>query len=160
MTFEDKIIKSSRVKETKLYRAATKAKEAPDTGVKIIKKSAYYVIRDSAKIALDYIPHIVYSKMSSPLNTLGGVFTLDEIEDFVKRAEKNVSTQLLLDLILKDIDIPPSTTVSTAPLVFDDTETDDIYGDYENDIEEDDVEVVGQEKDVLQILVEAFKPTE
>ena len=92
MTFEEKILKESKSKEAKLLRAAKKAAKEPDTGVKILKKSAYYVIRDCAKIAELYLPHLIYSQIKNPIQMLEGVFTKSEVSGFVSRAKKDLVT--------------------------------------------------------------------
>ena len=38
MTFEEKIISNSKIRQSKLLRAANIASEKPDTGVKILEK--------------------------------------------------------------------------------------------------------------------------
>ena len=46
MTFEEKIIKNSSIRQGKLMRPAKIAFDKPDTGVTINKKGAYYLIKD------------------------------------------------------------------------------------------------------------------
>ena len=48
MTFEEKIIKNCKLRQRKLMRAAQIAQESPDTGVTILKKGAYFLIKDAA----------------------------------------------------------------------------------------------------------------
>ena len=103
MTFEEKILKESKSKEAKLLRAAKKAAKDPDTGVKILKKSAYYVIRDCAKIAELCLPHLIYSQKNKLIQMLESVFSRSEFSGFVSRAKKDLVTNQLLNLIVLDI---------------------------------------------------------
>ena len=68
MPFEAKILSGSKNKQAKLLRAASVAAKSPDTGVKILKKSAYYVIRDCAKVTELYLPHFIYSQLKKAIN--------------------------------------------------------------------------------------------
>jgi len=167
MAFEDKILKESKSKQAKLLRAAKLAAKSPDTGVKIVKKSAYYVIRDCAKITEHYLPHFIYSQIKNPIQMLEGVFTKAECTDFLGRAKKDLVTNQLLNLIILDIkkqNILESATTVTPPSfdasVFDEEDEDDIYGDYEAGgvtAEAEPEVVVEVEKDTLQLLLDAFK---
>ena len=58
MKFEAKILELSTIKERNLVGPSAIAMVKPDTGVEIKKKSAYYVIRDCATLAHDYIAHL------------------------------------------------------------------------------------------------------
>ena len=168
MTFEEKILKESKSKEAKLLRAAKKAAKEPDTGIKVLKKSAYYVIRDCAKVAEMYLPHLVYCSIKNPIQLLEGVFTKPDCTDFLSRAKKEPVTNQLLNLFILDIkkqNILESATTTPTPAidtsVFDD-EGDAIYGDYDSDGITLDAEteiVVEVEKDTLQLLLDAFKVT-
>jgi len=166
VTFEEKILKESKSKEAKLLRAAKKAVKEPDTGVKILKKSAYYVIRDCAKIAELYLPHLIYSQIKNPIQMLEGVFSRSEVSGFVSRAKKDLVTNQLLNLIVLDIKkqnlLESATTAPPQILEFEDVEEDDIYGDYDSEPVSGDIEtevVVEVEKDTLQLLLDAFKVT-
>ena len=61
MTFEEKLIKAGKIRQKHLMVPAKKASGAPDTGVTILKKSAYFVIKDCADVTQKYLPHLVYS---------------------------------------------------------------------------------------------------
>ena len=166
MTFEEKILKESKSKEAKLLRAAKKAAKEHDTGVKILKKAAYYVIRACAKIAELYLPHLIYSQIKNPIQMLEGVFTRSEVSGFVSRAKKDLVTNQLLNLIVLDIKkqnlLESATTAPPQILEFEDVEEDDIYGDYDSEPVSGDIEtdvVVEVEKDTLQLLLDAFKVT-
>ena len=135
---EDKIIKNCAVRQRNLMRPAKLASEKPDTGVKILKKGAYYVIRDCADITQQYLVHLAYGSYKDPIDELKGKFTEKEIIDFVARSSKEANTKQLLNIIFADIFAKEKGTYikndSHEEEVFDFTETgeeDDIYGDYE-----------------------------
>jgi hypothetical protein len=138
MKFEERILASSRIKEAKLLKPSSVAMVKPDTGVEIKKKSAYYVIRDCATLAHDYIPHKCYSSIKDPIVTLHGQFTKADIIDFVARSKSHKHTKQLLWIIFSDIYkveaddwTPPPTPLAIADLVIDaDADGEDIYGDY------------------------------
>ena len=167
MAFEQKILTESKNKQAKLIRAAKLAAKAPDTGVKIVKKSAYYVIRDCAKITEYYLPHFIYSQLKNPIQMLEGVFSKAECTDFLARAKKDLVTNQLLNLIIIDIKkqniLESASTVFKQPdldtSAFDEEAEDDIYGDYDSTgfTEETEPEIIVEvEKDTLQLLLDAF----
>jgi len=168
VTFEEKILKESKSKEAKLLRAAKQAAKEPDTGVKILKKGAYYVIRDCAKVTQLYLPHLIYSQIKNPIAMLEGVFTKADCTDFLARAKKDTVVNQLLNLIVLDIkkqNILESANTK-APKVLDpsvfEEDGDDIYGDYDSDgitAEAEPDIIVEVEKDTLQLLLDAFKVT-
>ena len=106
MTFEEKIIKNSSIRQKNLVRPAKIAFEKPDTGVTINKKGAYYLIKDSAEITIKY----------------------------VGRSKEEQQTKQLLNIILTDIGVVnnnfTSETKEDLDLTIND-EIDDVYGDYE-----------------------------
>ena len=167
MAFEAKLLTESKNKQAKLLRAAKKAAKEPDTGVKILKKGAYYVIRDCAKVTELYLPHYIYSQLKNPIQMLEGVFTKADCTDFLARAKKDLVTNQLLNLIILDIkkqNILESATTTTPasfdPGIFDEEDEDDIYGDYEAGAVTAEAEpdvVVEVERDTLQLLLDAFK---
>ena len=136
MTFEEKIISNSKIRQNKLLRAVNIASEKPDTGVKILKKGAYYLIKDAADIAKQYLAHLCYGSYNTPLKDLKGKFTQSEIIDFVGRSKEEQNTNQLLNIILTDIG---STQVSSVTESDEEVEVDisisddvdDVYGDYE-----------------------------
>lgn len=138
MKFEEKIIASCDIKEKNLLKPSSVAMVKPDTGVEIRKKSAYYVIRDCATIAHDYIPHKCYSSIDDPVQTLRGGFTKADIIDFVARTKSQEHTKQLLYIIFSDIYkveaddwVPPPEPEVDEPLQIDaDADGPDIYGDY------------------------------
>jgi hypothetical protein len=166
MSFETKLLTESKNKQAKLLRAAKKAAKDPDTGVKILKKSAYYVIRDCAKVAELYLPHFIYSQLKNPIQMLEGVFTKADCTDFLARAKKDLVTNQLVNLIIIDIkkqNLLESATTAKSPSldpgIFDEEDDDDIYGDYESTGFTEEAEpdiIVEVEKDTLQLLLDAF----
>lgn len=131
--FEDKIVGASVVRQRTLKRAANIAATSPETQVKILNKSAYYVIKDCADITLKYLPQFAYGTLSS--NQLKGKFTEQDIIDFVGRASKEYHTRQLLQLILDDITSkdkasiqPPAQEVTDFTI---DEGVTDVYGDYD-----------------------------
>lgn len=138
MKFESKILSTSKIKERNLLKPSSVAMVKPDTGVEIRKKSAYYVIRDCATIAHDYIPHKCYSSIKNPIQSLYGEFTKADIIDFVARTKSQRHTKQLLYIIFSDIYkveadewTPPPAPIESEVLEIDaDADGDEIYGDY------------------------------
>lgn len=135
-TFEQEILDATDIRQRNLLAPAKLAAEKPDTGVKILKKSAYYVIKDCANIAQQYVTHIAYASLNDPLNELQGLFTKEQIIDFVERSREEPHTNQLLTLIFADI------TKTSSPKVtinidrgpkFDFNNEDGPYGDYDYD---------------------------
>jgi hypothetical protein len=140
MTFEEKIIKNSEIRQKNLMRPARIAYEKPDTGVTINKKGAFYLIKDSADITVKYLPLLSYGSFKNPISDLKGKFTQSEIIDFVGRAKEESFTNQLLSVILTDIGCTqPITQIvdgdesKELDLSFSDDE--DVYGDYETEEE-------------------------
>ena len=121
MTFEEKIIKNSKIRQKNLMRPAKIAFDKPDTGVTINKKGAYYLIKDSADITVKYLSHLSYASYSNPIVDLKGKFTQSEIIDFVGRAKEENFTNQLLSIILTDIGV-----VASIAQVVDENKSDDI----------------------------------
>ena len=180
MTFEEKLVKAGNVRQKHLMAPAKKASSAPDTGVTILKKSAYFVIKDCADVTQKYVPHLVYSSMENPLAQLQGKFTKSDIIKFVGRSAEQPWAKQLLNIILTDIGTVQYRLASGAPTdgdvqtslvpVFDYTEPSedvDVYGDYNNegldDPEEETVEDTAEHLDVddstavIEKLIEVFK---
>jgi hypothetical protein len=136
--FEQQIMEASIIKERLLMHPSSVAMLKPDTGVEIKKKSAYYVIRDCATLANEYIPHKCYSSLDNPIQTLHGRFTREHIIDFVSRSKKHAATKQLLWIIFSDIYkleaddwTPPEPVTTSHALEIDaDADHDEIYGDY------------------------------
>ena len=150
MTFEEKIIKSCKIRQRNLMRPARIAQESPDTGVKIVKKGAYFLIKDAADITVKYLAHLAYSSYTNPIVELKGKFTQAEIIDFVGRSKEAPESRQLLHIILTDIGCAqyklavgdedakpiPGTTVDIPVHDYSiDDEDADVYGDYDTDDE-------------------------
>lgn len=146
---EEKVIKNCKLRERNLLRAAKLANHKPDTGVTILKKGAYFVIKDCSNIALKYMAHLAYGSYTDPLNELKGKFTETEIIDFVSRSSKDNHTKQLLNIIFSDINLKEKGSYKPKPQttqpVIDFTiinEDEDVYGDYDIDDGEEDAPVI------------------
>ena len=175
MTFEEKVIKSAAIRERNLARPAKLAAKKPDTGVKILKKGAYYLIQDCAKITEKYLAHLAYSSIDNASKHLKGKFTKAEIIDFVGRATEEGHTKQLLHIILTDlgasaqfntatVDKPAPTKQDKVDLTY--NEDEDVYGDYNDDgLEEleEDIPTNTSEVDVndstgvIDLLIKVFE---
>ena len=172
--FERKILQHSGVKERNLLRPAGIAMVKPDTGVEILVKSAYYVIRDCATIAHDYVPLKCYGAIQNPIEALQGVFAREDVIDFVARSKDEEHTKQLLYIIFSDIYrleaqdwTPPEPVITNQPLEIDaDADHDEIYGDYGYDLpDSNNVQVdmpinppidLGDGEEVVDKLLQAF----
>jgi len=172
--FEHKILTVSQSKQAGLLGPAKIAASKPDTGVTIVKKSAYFVIRDCAKITEKYLVHHVWGEIKNPIDRLEGAFTKAEIEDFLSRAKRDTETQQLCSIILEDIHkknklentgiVSPVVDAPVVKFDFTEFENDKIYGDYDNNIPSADVVEIPsgvlpeKEKSTYELFLEAFKP--
>lgn len=157
MEFEKKILSVSPVKEAKLLTHALKASKEPDTGITINVKSAYNVIKDCATIASNYLTIHAYLSIPKPIDSLKGSFTKTIVKDFVKRANTEIHTGLLLRIILEDIKQHSNTNVNivSTPTV-DTDDSDDVYGDYDSITE---TKSVAPSLPVEELLFNAFNVT-
>jgi hypothetical protein len=139
MTLEEKIIKNSKIRQKNLLRPANIASEKPDTGVKILKKGAYYLIKDAADITKQYLAHLCYGSFDEPIKELKGKFTQAEIIDFVGRSKETKNTNQLLNIILTDVGSTQVSNITNEVEAEEEDENldlsidgiDDVYGDYE-----------------------------
>lgn len=170
MTFEEKIIKNSGIRQKNLMRPAKIAFEKPDTGVTINKKGAFYLIKDSADITVKYLVHLCYGSYNNPIKDLKGKFTQSEIIDFVGRSKEQQYTRQLLNIILTDIGcVNQSFTTDTnnnTSIDFSINEEEDVYGDYEleesesnekESVEEVQSIDVNDASGIIQKLIEVFQ---
>lgn len=171
MTFEEKIIKNSGIRQKNLMRPAKIAFEKPDTGVTINKKGAFYLIKDSADITVKYLVHLCYGSYNNPIKELKGKFTQSEIIDFVGRSKEQQYTRQLLNIILTDIgcvnqSFTTDTNNNNSSIDFSISEEEDVYGDYEleesESNEKDSVEEVqsidvNDASGIIQKLIEVFQ---
>ena len=157
MSVEEKIIENSKEKIKALAPRALKASNYPDTGVKIEVPGAKFVIRDCAKITVDYLPIMLYGHYKDPIKELKGKFTKKEIEIFVVRSKNSIPTSQLCDLMMQDV-----VNQEVVQEEIQEVATDDIYGDYGSDnakettlkFDSDD------QSDIIAVLCEAFKVKE
>jgi len=101
MKFIEILLENSKLKEAKLFSAAKKAANNPETGITIQNKSAYHVIKDCANITMKYLPHYVFAHYECLFTELSGKFKRKDIEEFVSGAEKDIVLNQLLILILE-----------------------------------------------------------
>lgn len=101
MKFIDVILNNSDLNEAKLYSAAHKCLDKPDTGITIQHKGAYNVIRDCAKVTTRYLPHYIFGAYTKPFQTLKGKFTKPDIEEFVKKSRDDYALNQLLSIIVE-----------------------------------------------------------
>ena len=170
MTFEEKIIKNSGIRQKNLIRPAKIAFEKPDTGVTINKKGAFYLIKDSADITVKYLVHLCYGSYNNPIKDLKGKFTQSEIIDFVGRSKEQQYTRQLLNIILTDIGCVNQSfitdTNNNSSIDFSISEEEDVYGDYEleesesnekESVEEVQSIDVKDASGIIQKLIEVFQ---
>lgn len=100
MKFIEILLQNCSLKEAKLYGAAQRAFENPSTGVTINNPAAAHVIKDCAKITLNYLPHFVFASYEKPFEQLHKKFSKENIKEFVDKANKDKSVQQLLVSIL------------------------------------------------------------
>lgn len=137
MEFINIILQNSNLKEAKLYNAARKASINPEIGITIENKSAYFVIRDCATIALNYLPHFVFGSYQNPFESLKGKFKKEVIVEFVKQAETSLPHNQLLHAIIsqaekmKIISLQPS--APAKKLDFASESSSNPYGEYGTD---------------------------
>jgi hypothetical protein len=130
MKFIDILLENSKLKDAKLYNAAKKAANNPETGITIQNKSAYHVIKDCANITIKYLPLYVFANYECFFTELSGKFKRKDIEEFVSGAEKDIVLKQLLILILELngglVEETPKVSVSDN----NDLEIGDPYGEY------------------------------
>ena len=135
---ENVIVSLTDKRYKNLERPAKIASTAPETQVKILNKSAYYVIKDCADITLKYLPHYIYSMLVDPINLLKGKITGADIIDFVGRSTKSEVTRQLLQIIVDDIVVDKPDIVEHSITDFSIPEgVDDVCGDYGYNINTD-----------------------
>ena len=155
MTFEDVIVRSCDAKIAKLYPRAKKAIEKPDTGVKILVKGARYVIRDCAKMAVDYLPILLYGTIAEPEKFFNKKFTKKNIRDFVIRSidtENGLVAHQLMVLILDGIAIDnPTSSVNNEVM------SGDIYESYDSlvGIEDNEIDLTNVDQ-LVELLINTF----
>jgi hypothetical protein len=155
MKFIEILLENSNVKEAKLFSAAKKAANNPETGITIQNKSAYHVIKDCANITMKYLPHYVFANYECPFTELSGKFKRKDIEEFVSSSENDIALKQLVILILEQhgsIDMKPEVTVE----VNNDIELYDPYGEYGIGFNKATVEMEDTESSTVDILCKIF----
>lgn len=154
---EEKILQNSTEKQAKLLGPAQRAYKKPDIGVEIQNKSAYYVIRDCAMVTQKYLVTHIWGAYPDPFETLKGKFTLDEIKDFLKRAEKIDEVRTLKHSIIGDIRAKFDTTVAKTTDFDYSMEEEDIYKYYSDTEETENETIVEQEMTEEEMLIKYFE---
>jgi len=103
MKFIETLLENSSSKQAKLYKAAKRASEDPSIGVTINNPAASHVIKDSAQVAIDYIPLLVFSSYNNPFEELKGKFSKEEVIEFVKASTNQLPLHQLLIIILEKV---------------------------------------------------------
>ena len=114
-TLEEVLLENSQIPIAKLYGPAKKAAAAPQTGITANVPAALKVIQDSATIAVEYLPlHVCGLAGANIFVRAKKKVTLEQIREFVARAETHIASQQLLHYLLyiaRNIPIPaPSQT--------------------------------------------------
>jgi hypothetical protein len=156
MKFIEILLNNSTVKEAKLYSAAKKASQKPDTGITVNNPAAFHVIKDSATIAYKYLPHYVFGQYQDPFQALKGKFQRQDIQEFLTVANSDFVYHQLLSLILDKIGKEPEPQESKP--VINNFVSDDPYGDYGSTSYEEVSQPVSNAKNIptLDLLCEAF----
>jgi hypothetical protein len=157
MKFIQIILENSTVKEAKLYSAAKKASDKPDTGITVNIQSAYHVIKDSATIAYKYLPLFIFGQYQNPFLTLKKKFKREDIEEFLASSNSDFIHHQLLTLILNKIDKKDNidNLKTETPIQY--TTSDNPYGEY--DYASSEVTVIKNNTtniSILDSLCEAF----
>ena len=158
MKFLNVLFENSELNEAKLYSAAHKCVDKPDTGITIQHKGAYNVIRDCAKVTTRYLPHYIFGAYTNPFQTLKGKFTKPDIEEFVKKSRDDYALGQLLIVIVEKYksqnnvdDIVPKQQQDFSKVTND---SNDPYG-YYGEVEDDPEPIVLKINDV-DIICKAF----
>jgi hypothetical protein len=159
LKFIEKIIHFSELKEAKLYSAAHKCFDKPDTGITIQHQGAYNVIKDCAYVTTRYLPHFIFGAYVNPFESLKGKFTKIEIEEFVKKSRDDYALNQLLNIILFKIEneniVKQSENKKSSPAKEADFSSTDPYGMY-GEGDEEVVEDVDVQLSDVEILCKAF----
>jgi hypothetical protein len=155
MKFIDKLIEHSELKESKLYSAAHKCFDKPDTGITIQHQGAYNVIKDCAGVTIRYLPHYIFGAYVNPFETLKGKFTKPEIEEFVKKSRDDYALNQLLVVILHKTKENKVAKPSEKKVALDFTSSDP-YGMYGSEDVEDDAQPEDEQLSDVEILCKAF----
>jgi hypothetical protein len=156
MKFIDVLLENSSLKQARLYRAAKKASEDPSIGITINNPAASHVIKDSALIAISYIPLFIFSSYDNPFEQLKGKFVKEDIVEFINASKTELSFHQLLIIMLEKVKrvCPEICAPKKVQLVQTNSDVlmDDPYGDYYAEK----VQVEVKEKTIEEVLCEAF----
>jgi hypothetical protein len=155
MKFIEILLENSNIKEAKLFSAAKKAANNPETGITIQNKSAYHVIKDCANITIKYLPHYVFANYVSPFTELSGKFKRKDIEEFVSSSDNDISLKQLIVLILEQygsIDLKPEVTIADN----NNLEFSDPYGEYGVAFDKATVKMENTNSSTVDILCKLF----
>ena len=156
MKFIEVLLENSSLKQAKLYKATKRASEDPSIGITINNPSAAHVIKDSAQVAVSYIPLLVFSSYENPFEQLKGKFSKEDVLEFVKASTNQLHFHQLLIIILEKVKrLVPQACASKKVQVTQtasDVLMDDPYGDYYSEK----VQVEVKEKTLEEVLCEAF----
>lgn len=133
MTIEEQIINIGIEKEisiAKLYKPSLKAKEKPETGVTIVNKSAYHVIKDCATITSETLPAVVYLLLTK--QDLEEKITKKQITGLVAKLD-NTQSNILLECIINRVNEEHFYETETIKPKQNEEPLDDVYGDYGSD---------------------------
>ena len=155
MKFIEKLIENSDLKESKLYSAAHKCFNKPDTGITIQHQGAYNVIKDCAGVTIRYLPHYIFGAYANPFETLKGKFTKPEIEELVKKARDDYALNQLLVVILQKTKENKIVKTSEKKVTLDFTSSDP-YGMYGLEDVEDVTQPYDEQLSDVEILCKAF----
>ena len=159
MKFIEILLDNSTVKESKLYAPSKKASINPDTGVTILNKSAYHVIKDCATIANRYLPIFVFGQYPDPFKALNGKFKRNEIQEFIASANSDFVHDQLLTIILSKIGKNLENDKEEVPVQKSYTVNEnDPYGEYgSSSVSEVENKLkVSKSNNILNIICEAF----
>lgn len=155
MNFLDIIVSNSDTREARLYNAAKKASEKPDTGITVNIPAAYNVIKDSATLAVKYLPHYIFGNYADPFEALKGKFTRQDVKEFVETSHKDHVIQQLLVIILDEIGTAANSSIAITSKTADAVNP---YGDYESYLAPvEPVKIV--DTDPVSIICKAFQVT-
>jgi len=156
MKFIEILLENSKLKEAKLYNAAKKAANNPETGITIQNKSAYHVIKDCANITIKYLPLYVFANYECFFTELSGKFKRKDIEEFVSGAEKDIVLNQLLILILELngglVEDTPKVSISDNT----DLEIGDPYGEYGSEFKEQSNKTENNNSSIVDSLCKLF----
>ncbi len=156
MKFIEVLLENSSLKQAKLYKAAKRASADPSIGITVNNQAAAHVIKDSALIAVDYIPLLVFSSYSNPFVELKGKFSKEDVIEFVKASTNQLPLHQLLIIILEKVKRLVPQACASKKVQVEQTASDILMDDPYNDYYSEKVQVEAKEKTIEEVLCEAF----